>query len=300
MPIFWPDAALIRARRAGAGTAAPLLRPSEPPREPRERTIDRPPFFQSPASLFQSPANALAHLAALFSILVLLSPGIDLLVSGWFAGDGGGFPLSEVPSLIALRDLNRLLPPILLVGLLALLLAQGLGLRSACVPRPHAVLFVLAFYAAGPGALVNGLKTLVGRARPRDILEFGGTDLFTPAWQASSACARNCSFPSGEAGSAVAMLAFVFLLPRAFRRAALWLLVPLAVAFSFNRIVFGAHFLSDVVLSWLLCGAMMLALRQLFEARADALDAAVFDGLPRLARRWRHDRTRAKARRRSA
>ncbi|KQT65785.1 MULTISPECIES: phosphatase PAP2 family protein [unclassified Aureimonas] len=278
MPIFWPDAASVRARRALARLASP----------PRGRPVPAPRMDAAPARLLaESPANTLAHLAALFSILVLLAPGIDLLVSGWFVGPDGGFPLSGMASLIALRDLNRILTPVLLWGLAALLLAQGLGLRRPALPRPHAVLFVLAFYAAGPGLLVNGLKTLVGRARPRDIAEFGGADLFTPAWQASSACSGNCSFPSGEAGSALAMLALVFLLPPASRRPALYVLVPFVVAVSLNRIAFGAHFFSDVVLSWLLCGAVMLSLRPVFTRRAEALDAAVTGGLARLAARWR-------------
>lgn len=263
MPLLWPDAASFRASRAGASaSSAPSPRPSGP--------LDR-----VGGRAFANPAGVLAHLAALFSILVLLSPGIDLLVSGWFAGPEGGFPLADSGPLIALRDLNRMLPPMILVSLMALLVAQGFGLRSARLPRPHVALFILAFYAAGPGLIVNGLKTLVGRARPRHITEFGGTDLFTSAWQASSACARNCSFPSGEAGSGMAMLALVFLLPRPWRGPVLVLLVPLAVAFSLNRILFGAHFLSDVVLAWLLCGAVMLAFRPVFASRADAIDAAV-------------------------
>lgn len=276
MPLLWPDAASFRARRAAASVFA----------APGTASAAR--GERSPARLLAAnPANALAHLAALFSILVLLSPGIDLLVSGWFAGPGGGFPLSEVGPLVALRDLNRVLPPVLLAGLVALLVAQGFGLRSPVLPRPHAVLFVLAFYAVGPGLLVNGLKTLVGRARPRDIAEFGGMDLFTPAWHASAACSRNCSFPSGEAGSAVAMLALVFLLPKAWRRPAAYALVPFVAAFSLNRIAFGAHFFSDVVLSWLLCGAIMLSLRPVFAARADALDGAVTGALSRLGQRRR-------------
>ncbi len=75
--------------------------------------------------------------------------------------------------------------------------------------------------------------------------------MFTAVWQVSQACARNCSFSSGEAASAAVLPVLVLLLPRRWRLAALVLLVPFAVAASVNRIAFGSHFLSDVLVSWL-------------------------------------------------
>ena len=62
-------------------------------------------------------------------------------------------------------------------------------------------------FCFGPGLVVNGvLKAFWGRARPSQILEFGGAAQFTPPVQIADQCARNCSFVSGEA-SGVTMLA---------------------------------------------------------------------------------------------
>ena len=50
------------------------------------------------------------------------------------------------------------------------------------------------------GVIVNFiLKGLWGRARPEDVIQYGGTQTFTPWFQFSDACMNNCSFVSGDA-----------------------------------------------------------------------------------------------------
>ena len=44
----------------------------------------------------------------------------------------------------------------------------------------------------------------MGPARPKHIVAFGGSKLFTPALQPTDQCKRNCSFVSGEACSVFA------------------------------------------------------------------------------------------------
>ena len=46
------------------------------------------------------------------------------------------------------------------------------------------------------------------------------------------------------------LLTLAVLLPPRWRPTAIRVLLGFAVVFSLNRIVFGAHFLSDVVLAW--------------------------------------------------
>ena len=63
----------------------------------------------------------------------------------------------------------------------------------------------------GPGLVVNGiLKEHWGRARPRDVTQFGGDRRFTPALVIADQCERNCSFSAGHpsAGFALAALAY--------------------------------------------------------------------------------------------
>jgi lipid A 4'-phosphatase len=108
------------------------------------------------------------------------------------------------------------------------------------------LLLVLAF---GAGFVVNGMfKSEFGRARPRDIAEFGGTAHFTPAYVPSSNCNRNCSFSSGDGAGAFFALAFAATANR--RRAVRTAAVSFGVLVSAARIASGAHFLSDTAVSF--------------------------------------------------
>ena len=96
------------------------------------------------------------------------------------------------------------------------------------------------------------MKVVIGRVRPRDLVEFGGNADFTPVWQFSAACSRNCSFPSGEAAVAAALLSLLVFVPMKYRWGAAVIVTPCLMFVAFNRVIFGAHFLSDVMLGWLL------------------------------------------------
>jgi membrane-associated phospholipid phosphatase len=73
------------------------------------------------------------------------------------------------------------------------------------------------------------------------------------------------------------MLSLAFLVCRRWRPVALMAILPMAVVFSVNRIAFGGHFLSDVLMSWMIVGFLMAALAQLMlmPGRMDAIDRAL-------------------------
>ena len=101
----------------------------------------------------------------------------------------------------------------------------------------------------GAGLIVNGiLKDDFGRARPRDIAEFGGSKRFTPAFVVSRECDRNCSFSSGDGAGAFFSVALALALSR--KRAVLLAALAYGTAVSFSRVASGAHFLSDSVVSF--------------------------------------------------
>ncbi|MBB3461445.1 phosphatase PAP2 family protein [Rhizobium sp. BK377] len=185
------------------------------------------------------------------SFVFIVFPNLDLVVSRWFAS-GGIFVLADNPFLREVRDKGRLAQPYLIGSMIVLIALQRLLPERMRICPPEKPLFVLLSFAAGPLLTVQTLKVLIGRVRPRDLVEFGGTMDFTPVWQFSAACSRNCSFPSGEASAAAASLSLLVLVPAEFRRAAAIVLVPCLLFVAFNRVIFGAHFLSDVVLGWLL------------------------------------------------
>jgi lipid A 4'-phosphatase len=206
------------------------------------------------------------------SIVFAAVPELDLTVSRLFWSPAEGFALSENGLLLLLRDTSRLLTWLVISLVVFLLIVPRLLDVKPSVPPPHKLLFVLIFMALGPGLMVNLIKTLVGRARPRDIEEFGGMDTFTPPWDLSDQCTRNCSFISGESSSAFALLTLVVLLPPSYRRAYLILMGIVAAAISFNRVVFGAHFFSDVVLSWNVMTVVALLLWRWTTANSLSID----------------------------
>ena len=150
-------------------------------------------------------------------------------------------------------------------------------------PRALRALVLIAGLAVASGFLVNGiLKSMWGRARPIQIEGFGGDADFTRAWQVSDNCLSNCSFVSGEGSSAAWMVAAVVVMtPPAVRAWALPLALSYGGALSINRIAFGGHFLSDILLSWALTGLVIAALHRLALA------------CPRAARQTRRARRRS-------
>lgn len=210
-------------------------------------------------------------LSGIVSLFFMLFPGIDLMISRWFYVVGQGFVLSKNRILVDLREFNLALPYYLCAAAVALLVAQRLRPFPA-LPRPSALAFFIVYTAIGPGLIVQIVKGLIGRARPRDLVEFGGVSPFTVPWQISENCTSNCSFLSGEGATGAALLALPLLLPPGWRRLGYAVVAPFAVFVSLNRVAFGAHFISDVTIAWLIMLSLMTFLWPLFMDRADRFD----------------------------
>ena len=204
---------------------------------------------------------ALCLTGALFTLF----PRLDLGASAAFFVDGTGFPLERSRAVQIVRDAVWDLSVLLTI-------LSGLMMLIRAIMRPIQRIsyrvwsfFFLAFLL-GPGLLVNGiLKEHWGRARPRNVEQFGGEAAFTPVLQISDECARNCSFVSGEAAGAVTLALVVALvvlpnLQTVTRRTAGVVLWGLAIAVSLSRVGFGGHFLSDVIMGGLLVSVLTLLL----------------------------------------
>jgi membrane-associated PAP2 superfamily phosphatase len=219
------------------------------------------------------PVVAAALLTAIVSLIAVVLPSIDLAVSRLFFHPGVDptttFPLENQPFLLALRragmGVTRWAAVLLVLAVLAKILVPML---ARAIPT-RALLYVLATLAAGPGLLINVFfKELWSRPRPIETTIFGGDWRFQPAWVLGGDCpTNNCSFPSGEAASAAWLVGLVFVVPERFRRATLVVTVGWTAAISFNRVIFGSHFLSDVAISWCLIATVLLALRELVLVR---------------------------------
>jgi lipid A 4'-phosphatase len=111
-------------------------------------------------------------------------------------------------------------------------------------------LFLVLLLALGPGLMVNVVfKDNLGRARPRELTEFGGRYNYTEIWQ-PGATGHNSSFPSGHASAAFYLFAPWFIFRHQRKNTASFFLV-LGIGYGLligaTRILQGGHFLSDVL-----------------------------------------------------
>lgn len=136
-----------------------------------------------------------------------------------------------------------------LLSVVGVYLFNRLAKRDVGAVDGRKVCYLFLVLILGAGLIVNViLKDNFGRARPRDIQEFGGTQLFTPAFVVSGQCDDNCSFSSGEGAGAFFSLALAVAFSR--KRAPFVAAVGLGSLLSLSRIASGAHFFSDTVVSF--------------------------------------------------
>lgn len=119
----------------------------------------------------------------------------------------------------------------------------------------------------GPILIINGIfKSFWGRARPRDVVQFGGDKLFTPPLEISDQCQWDCSFMSGHTAVAFWTLSLALLAPKKYRSLAISAVLVFGAAMAVVRIGQGAHFFSDVLFSALVNIALVLWMyKRLFE-----------------------------------
>ena len=192
----------------------------------------------------------LALLAVLGALLVAV-PQIDLAVAGLFYDPLDGVFLKNQPLVRFVYDLVPWVSRVVLAGLLVFLVLAWTVRRTQpfFLAQRKAALYLLLVALVGPLFLVNSVfKDHWGRARPSQVVEFGGTKHFTRAAVPADECAKNCSFVSGHASTG-----FFFLAPALVfvRRRRLWLAIGTGAGLTVGlvRIVQGGHFFSDVIFS---------------------------------------------------
>jgi membrane-associated phospholipid phosphatase len=208
-----------------------------------------------------SPITVALVLALALSAYFALLPGVDLAVSDLFHDPSLGFVATTDPALRALRKSSSW---VMGLTLLALIVIAVRGWWTAWREARKA-LFLISGLALASGLVVNGVfKSSWGRARPIQIEAFGGEAEFTRAWAIADQCASNCSFVSGEASSAAWIAAVaVVMTPQPWRVILIPAVFAYAAALSFNRLLFGGHFLSDIVLSWAITALVLCLLHRL-------------------------------------
>jgi lipid A 4'-phosphatase len=243
-----------------------------------------------------NPIAACLLLVAAASAVFLVFPGIDLWFSDLFYRAKGGFWLRRNDALAVFRSTNDVLMAVIVVGLIASVVVKlARPDRSSPVP-PSIVVFLLSTLVLGPLLLVNViLKNSWGRPRPVEVDLFGGEAPYVEVWRITDWCADNCSFVSGEASSAIWLVAVALVLPKSVRVPATVVAIVYALLLSLNRIAFGGHFLSDVVISFGLTLLLIAVVhRVVIERPPKWLSNQALEGdLTRLGRAMRGERSRA-------
>ena len=185
----------------------------------------------------------------LVSLLFILEPQLDIYVTSLFY-DGNSFPLDKTLFERIFYHSVRVMTAFMILYYLLSLIYYTFTKKTFFNISKKALLYIFLVYSIAPGLIVNSLlKENWGRARPAEIVQFGGTKEFTPAFILSNQ--KGNSFSSGHVASAFSVLGFALLVNRR-KKLYMTLALSYGIAVSFARIIAGGHFLSDALTSFFL------------------------------------------------
>jgi membrane-associated PAP2 superfamily phosphatase len=199
------------------------------------------------------------------ALLFAAYPAWDLRVAEWFFDpQSAKFPVAVSYEWNLVRRVANWVPFVLLMPALFALLRKLVLPNEPMKMAPSIVLFLLGSFVIGPGLTSNLLlKENWGRPRPNGVQQFAGAASFQPWWRPGGECKRNCSFVSGEASQAFWTMAPASLAPPQVRPLALGGAVVFGTAVGSLRVVFGRHFVTDVVLAGVITLVVIVALYRL-------------------------------------
>jgi lipid A 4'-phosphatase len=218
-------------------------------------------------------------------VLFAAYPLLDVEVAEWFFDhEAGKFPLSIDYDLNLVRRVANWIPFLLLLPPIFAVLRKLVFPNAPMAMAPSVVLFLIGSFLIGPGLTSNLLlKENWGRPRPNSVQQFAGTAPFEPWWRPSDACKRNCSFVSGEASQAFWTVAPASLTPPQMRPLALGSAVVFGTAVGTLRVVFGRHFVTDILFAGIITILIVVALYRLLIHPARRNDAMIERGLERFS-----------------
>ena len=217
-----------------------------------------------------SKITLLAATLMAVSFIFVGFPQIDITVSALFYKPEQNFLLRNTPLHLFVDSWIRPSIKYLTVTLVVACVYKLFLGKSPIKRRFNIVAFLFSSFLLGPVLLVNGLlKEFSGRARPKNIIEYGGTKIFSPAYFPADQCETNCSFVSGDAAVAFSTIAFALIFKGKLRFQLVAIALSFGVLVSIYRLGTGAHFLSDTVLSGLFCILIILILERMLLRKAD-------------------------------
>ena len=231
------------------------------------------PVFLKPLKTIEISLLGLSwQFISIFSFIAgifIFFPQIDIWITSLFFNPSNNFYLKETPFILFLYQSGKVLTIGISIILIILLIRACIKNKSVLTFSKKQVIYLLLVLALGPGLIVNGiLKKYWGRARPHEIVEFGGSKVFTPAFIVSNENGK--SFVSGHAAIGFYFVSVAMLLKR-HRKKVFAIAVACGTLLGVGRIAQGDHFLSDVIFSFFFvyCVARILYY-WMFEKVADA------------------------------
>lgn len=176
-------------------------------------------------------------------------PQIDLDAANIFYRTEEGFYLKDNLIIKLLYDVVPVFVKLFVVGAILSISIIAFRKKPLGIFGKKEIIYLLLALIIGPGLVVNTVfKEHFGRARPAQIVEFGGSKIFTPAFVMADQCEQNCSFVSGHAAVGFYVFAFALLARRNRKILLSFSLIP-GFLVGFARMAQGGHFLSDVLFS---------------------------------------------------
>ena len=206
----------------------------------------------------------LIPLALLAGLLAMENTSIDQTISNWFYDHSAhAFPLRY--TFFFDTVLHHWTKYAVILATCIVVAALLLTWIIPILARWRATLLFLALAMALAPLTVSLLKLITDRPCPWDFVEFGGLEPYTHLFQfRGTAHARGLCFPAGHAATGFALMAFFFVFHREHRhalaRSALLAGILTGVLLGIGRIAQGAHFMSHVLWSGLVCWLVMVAL----------------------------------------
>ncbi|WP_118856991.1 phosphatase PAP2 family protein [Sphingomonas mesophila] len=184
-------------------------------------------------------------------LLPLLAAAV-LILAAWVGGPQNAVDFAIVAESVKLRQANPLLTELpawlsLLGNAIVLLPLSALVALALALIRRWRPALLLTVIVAGERLLLDGIKLLLGRARPDIAVHPVDTHSF--------------SFPSGHAANTMTVLVAIalFALPARHRHWSVPLAVALAAAVGLTRPWLGVHWPSDVLGGWMLAALVLFA-----------------------------------------
>ena len=198
-------------------------------------------------------------------VFITSGPSIDLYISGLFYYGASQFALQSFDLTSTLfRDV--LLPLILIYILILPIVGRFTKIDKIFFNYRFSIKEIVLLWSSqiiGVLIFVNLiLKNLWGRARPKDILELGGKENFSPWYEITNVCESNCSFVSGDASVGFSII-ILYLITK--KIIFLYASVVAGFVFGLIRIMAGGHFLSDILFAGFFIVILNIILFELYK-----------------------------------